>query len=331
MDQWLLHPHEDAYWGTMNHRAVVTCPVLSIAGWYDIFLISQIRDFELMEAYRHPDSRLVIGPYAHGQISIETDFGMDGDLSMFDDDIVTFTKRHLEGDVGDTGNSGSGKPYSFFIMHRNEWIDCDHWPPQKSHSTPFYLNPDGTLSRDHDPSEEVIEYNYDPADPFPSIGGTFLGVGVGPAYQNPNMERTDQLVFESEVLETPLVLLGPIDATIFAATDAPSTDFFISLQELRADGNIINIQEGGKTIYSEARADLWPRRIDISVWATGYQIDAGHKIRVVITSSLFPRYNRNLNSGEDIFNAQNPRLARQKLYFGDKYPSHITLPLMDLN
>ena len=186
------------------------------------------------------------------------------------------------------------------------------------------------MSRDQDPSEKVIEYTYDPSDPFPSLGGTFLGVGVGPAFQNQNTERKDQVAFESEVLEEALVLLGPIDATIYAATDAPSTDFFISLQEVRADGKIINIQEGGKNVFSEKRADPWIKQIDISVWATGYQVNAGNKLRVVITSSLFPRYNRNLNSGEDIFNAQNPRIARQKLYFGEKYPSYISLPVLDI-
>ncbi len=331
MDSWIEHPFEDAYWGAMNHRAAVTCPILTIAGWYDIFLMSQIRDFELMEPYRHPDSRLVIGPFAHGQITIETDFGEDGALSMFDDDIIAFTKAHLDGAKEESVQSGSSKPYSFFIMHRNEWIESDQWPPQKSEPIPYYLNPDGTMSRIFDQSDEIIEYTYDPTDPYPSIGGTFLGVGVGPAYQNPNMERKDQVVFESEVLEEPMVLLGPIDATLYASTDAPSSDFFVSLQEVRSDGKIINIQEGGKTIITEARAEPWIRQVDISVWATGYQVDAGNRIRVVITSSLFPRYNRNLNSGEDIFNAQNPRIARQKIYFGEKYPSHITLPVLDIN
>jgi len=330
MDQWLLHPYEDAYWGAMNHRAAITCPILTIAGWYDIFLMAQIRDFELMKSYRHPESRLVIGPFAHGQITIETDFGEDGALSMFDDDIVAFTKRHLEDAAGEARQSGPGKPYSFFIMHRNEWIDCNQWPPQKSKAIPYYLNPDGTISLDHDHPEKVIEYTYDPSDPFPSIGGTYLGVGVGPAHQNPSRERQDQVVFESEALEEPLVLLGPIDASIYASTDAPSTDFFVSLQEVRADGKIINIQEGGKTVYSDGRADPWIKQLDISVWATGYQLEAGHKLRVVISSSLFPRYNRNLNSGEDIFNAQNPRIARQKIYFGDRYPAHITLPVLEI-
>ncbi|MEN8157163.1 MAG: CocE/NonD family hydrolase [Bacteroidota bacterium] len=332
IDAWLAHPYEDGYWGAMNHRAAITCPVLTIAGWYDIFLMAQIRDFEIMEPYRHPGSRLMIGPYAHGTITIETDFGKDGDLNALEGDLVNdFIKKHLEEEAPAAVRSAvADKPYSFFIMHRNEWVDCDQWPPKESKSTPWYLNADGSLDAAHNKTEKVIEYSYDPTDPYPSFGGTFLGAGVGPAYQNPNIERTDQVVFESEVLEDPLVLLGPIDATIYASTDAPQTDLFVSLQEVRADGKIINIQEGGTSLCADERAP-WPRRLDISVWATGYQVEAGHKLRVVISSSLFPRFNRNLNSGEEIFNAQHPRTAHQKIYLGERYPAHISLPVMNPN
>ena len=330
IDRWLTHPCEDGYWGAMNHRAAITCPLLSIAGWYDIFLMTQIRDFTMMEPYRHPDSRLIIGPYAHGQITSETDFGKDGNLATFDDDIIAYIKRHLTGDSSVREESFSGKPYSFFIMHRNQWVDSDQWPPRNSTPTPWYMNADGILSPELNPTEKGIEYTYDPADPFPSIGGTFLGVGVGPAFQNPNIGRADQVVFEGEALEEPLVLLGPINATIYAETDAPTTDFYVSLQEVRADGKIINIQEGGKTYYTEERAP-WPKRIDISVWATGYQVDAGHKLRVVISSALFPRYNRNLNSGEEIYSAKNPQIAHQKIYVGEKYPAQIMLPVFDMD
>jgi len=329
MDRMLAHPHMDAHWGAINHRAAITCPVFSIAGWYDIFLMAQIRDFEMLGPTRHPDSRLIIGPYAHGQITMDTDFGEDGELGKFNDDELNFIKRHLEANQQKTEQSGSGKAYSFFIMHRNEWIDSEQWPPENSTATLFYLSSYGKLIRHRDSYQKVFEYSYDPNDPFPSIGGTYLGVGVGPAIQNSNTERKDQLVFESEALNEALTLLGPIDAVIYAATDAPATDFFVSLQEVRKDGTIINIQEGGKTIYSDERANPLPRKVEISVWATGYEIKPGHKIRVVISSSLFPRYNRNLNSGEEIFNAQHPRIANQKLYTGGKYPSHIILPVLN--
>ena len=126
------------------------------------------------------------------------------------------------------------------------------------------------------------------------------------------------------------MLLGPINATIYVSTDAPSTDFFVSLQEVRDDGKIINIQEGGKTIYSDEFSVTRVQKVDISLWATGYQVNRGHKIRAVISSSLFPRYNRNLNSGEAISTAHKPRKAQQELYFGDKFPSHFILPVLEI-
>ncbi len=331
MDTWLKHPLEDAYWGVMNQRSAVTCPIFSIAGWYDIFLMAQIRDFEMMKPYRHPESRLIIGPYAHGQITIDTDFGKNGDFSLHDDEMMAFIKKHLTKDTEETEGSCTNKPYSFYIIHRNEWLESNQWPPENSHPTPFYLHSNGEISQYPDDTEKIIGYTYDPADPFPSIGGTYLGVGVGPAFQNSNKKREDQIVFESGPLKKPLVLLGPIDATIYAGTDAPSTDFFILLQEVRADGKIINIQEGGKRIYSDEKALSRPQRTTMSLWATGYQIEADHKLRVVITSSLFPRYNRNLNSGKPIFKAKYPRVAHQKIYFGNKFSSYVMLPVMDID
>ena len=327
LDCWLEHPHDDSYWGIMNHRNLITSPIYSIAGWYDIFLMGQIRDFEALGEARHPDSRLVIGPYAHGQITIETNYGEAGKLESFNKVLIQYIKKHLD----DGEKEYTSKPYLLYVMNRNEWIDCEQWPPKNSTLIPYYLNANGKISNQPDVIEKVVEYRYDPTDPYPSFGGTFLGVGVGPAYQNSNVNRKDQVVFESETLQEPLVLLGEIGATVYASTDAPSTDFYVQLQEVRADGKIINIQEGGKTIYSEERADPFVEKVDISVWATGYQINAGNKLRVVISSSLFPRYNRNLNSGEEIYSAKSPRVANQKIYFGEKYPTRIELPVIDID
>jgi predicted acyl esterase len=105
----------------------------------------------------------------------------------------------------------------------------------------------------------------------------------------------------------------------------PSTDFIVSLQDVFPNGNIINIQEGGSKVNVEDGIN----KVNISVWATGYQINQGHKLRAVISSSWFPRFNRNLNSGEPIFSAQRIHVADQILYSG-KYPSSITLPLLNV-
>ena len=106
-----------------------------------------------------------------------------------------------------------------------------------------------------------------------------------------------------------------------------STDFIVCLQDVFTNGNIINIQDGGTTVKFEGAG---VKKADVSVWATGYQVNPGHKLRAVITSSLFPRFNRNLNSGEPIFSAKTIKEAHQKIYFGPKYPSAITLPVLEL-
>ena len=266
----------------------------------------------------------------HGKTLIETDFGEHADLSLYHDKMLSFLVSHLGGEDLKVATDREDKPYSLFIIHRNEWHDADQWPPANSVPTPYYFNSKGTISKEVGSSNEISGYTYDPEDPYLSHGGTFLGQGAGMAFQNPNTARKDQVVFESDPLDKELVLLGPVNATIYASTDAPSTDFFVSLQEVRKDGKIINIQEGGETIYSDEFSDPRVQEIDISLWATGYQINSGHRIRVVISSSLFPRYNRNLNSGEAISTAHKPRKANQKIYIGNKYPSHINLPVLDI-
>ncbi len=325
-DDWVRHQYFDAFWGKQDHRMAKICPLYSFAGWNDIFLEAQIRDFTTSGIHHPPDSRLIIGPYAHGKIDIETDYGDNLDIDKhFNEEILAFLERNLK-DV--TSVTFQRDPYTLFIMHRNEWYNCKEWPPANTKVTPYFLGPEGSISPQPFDDDNEFKYTYDPLDPYPSLGGTLLGTGVGPAFQNANTGRKDQVVFESPELEKPLVLLGPVRAVIFIKTDAPATDFFVSLQEVHPDGKIINIQEGGKTVYNDVRAAPELKKMDISLWATGIQINPGYKLRVVISSSLFPRYNRNINSGEKIFSAKNPHVANQFIYTGKSYPSRVMLPVL---
>jgi len=215
-------------------------------------------------------------------------------------------------------------PFAFFIIHANKWVMSKQWPPEQSKPVRYYLGPKGTLSTNKPTQAERATFVYDPQNPYPSLGGTFLGIGVGPAWQNSNVERTDQLVFESDTLSAPLTLLGPLQAELYVASVAASTDFFACLQDVQPDGKIVNIQEGGQQVQGGKKI----RRIRFSLWAAGYQLAAGHKLRVVVCSSLFPRYNRNLNNGEPIFSAAQPRIATQTISWGPERPSHLILPIM---
>jgi putative CocE/NonD family hydrolase len=324
INDWILHEKYDSYWEKQNFRGKTTAPMITIAGWYDIFLKSQIADFQALEAMgENPGQRMIIGPYAHGAFGEPNDFGgieKTGDPKM----IFKYVKNILKGKKGKLSAPLTDTKYNLFIMERNEYVGSDVWPPAETTITPFYIGAEGFLDTSMFGESGSLQYEYSPANPYPSHGGTALGAGVGQAKQNDNVTRKDQLVFEKEIENQPVILIGPVSASLWLSSTAPCTDFMVQLQDAFPDGKIINIQEGGTKVKFNNEI---PQKTNISVWATGYQIDPGHKLRVVITSSWFPRYNRSLNNCEPAFAATEMKDATQKLYFGKDYPSCINLPV----
>lgn len=327
-DDWLNHPRLDGYWQSMGFRQTSDKPILSIAGWYDIFLDPQIKDFLALGPVRHRDSHLLIGPFAHGKITIPTDFGDAAKMDRYMDLARSFLLQALKTPESPATFSDSlmSKPFAFFIVHGNRWILSDHWPPEQVQALHLYLSGQGKIAQRKPSANEQLTYRYDPNKPYPSLGGSFLGIGVGPAWQNSNLSRTDQVVFETDTLTAPLTLLGPQQAHLWVTSDASCTDFFACLQDVQPDSQIVNIQEGGITLRA-AKGEK-AQEVTISIWPAGYQLNRGHKLRLVICSSLFPRYNRNLNSCEPIFNAQNSKIAQQKIFIGKRHPSHLELSVL---
>jgi len=326
VDDWLSHPLNDNYWKSINQQRNVKCPVLSVGGWYDIFLMSQIDDFQTMLRDGHPDNRIVIGPWCHGPQSFKNDYGGIDKTGDREELLRYFVADRLKGQDDNLFKPPfKDKRYNLFIMERNEYYGDDQWPPKAVLFETYYIGANGQISTELFPRAGQSEYSYDPSNPYPSRGGTILAPAVGPALQNDNVSRSDQLVFETDTLKSPLTLLGPIRAELYVSSDAPSTDFIVCLQDVFANGNIINIQEGGRTVKLDKQM---PKKTELSVWATGYQINAGHKLRAVITSSWFPRFNRNLNTDEAIYSATTMRTAHQKVYYGPKHPSAIILPVL---
>ncbi len=322
-NDWLLHEKYDTYWQQMDFRGKTKAPFLSMAGWYDLFLKTQIADFQAVEASGNDKGRLIIGPWAHGPLGEPNEFGgieKSGDPKL----IFKYVRRIMKGKKTKLSEPLKDSKYNLFIMERNEYVGSESWPPPETTSTSFYSGPEGYLNTEVPDGTGKLKYDYNPADPYPSFGGTALGKGVGPARQNANQTRKDQLVFKKKIIEEPLILLGPIDATIWLSSTSVCTDFFVLLQDEFPDGKIINIQEGGTKVKLKAGG---PAKTSISVWATGYQINPGHTLRVVITSSWFPRFNRNLNNCEPIANTKNITTAEQSVWYGKETPSSISLPV----
>jgi hypothetical protein len=240
--------------------------------------------------------------------------------------IFLYTKNFLKGKRDRLTAPFKDTKYNLFIMERNEYVGSDVWPPRETRITPCFIGPGGYMGLEKYKESGTLQYENNPANPYPSHGGTALGNGVGPARQNENVSRKDQVVFEMNVTEKPLILLGPISATLWLGSDAACTDFMVGLQDVFPDGKIINIQEGGAHVKFDGEK---PKQAEISVWATGYQLNPGHKLRVFIASGWFPRYNRSLNSCEPIFNAKDIRKANQKIFFGPNTPSSINIPVFD--
>jgi uncharacterized protein len=323
-NDWIKHDKYDEYWQKLNFRGKTKAPVLSLAGWYDLFLKAQIDDFEALSS-NSPDSRLVIGPWCHGK---QGELNEYGGLKRTGKPVKVFryVKNVLKGKKSKLTSPLKDTKYNLFIMERNEYVGSDVWPPRETKITPYYIGPSGYLSTSAYKENGSIQYSYSPSDPYPSHGGTSLGDGVGPARQNENISRKDQIVFELPVQQQALTLLGPISATLWLSSSVSCTDFIVGLQDVFPDGKIINIQEGGAKVKFEGTE---PRKSEISVWATGYQLSTGHKLRVFISSAWFPRYNRNLNNCETAATAVGIRDAEQRVYFGAEMPSSINLPIFE--
>ena len=283
LTDWLTHEGADSYWKQMSYRGVTKAPVLSVAGWYDIFLKTQILDFQSLLNSGNPDNRMVIGPWCHGSQGMANDYG--GPKKTSDPkNLFAYTLKTLTGKKKKLGSPLQDARYNLFIMERNEYVGSETWPPAGSKTTPFYLGPEMGLSPEMAVANETMSYQYNPADPYPSHGGTALGDLVGPALQNDNIGRKDQLTFETGVLKQPMILLGEISATLWLSSSVRSTQFVVCVEDVFPDGKIVNIQEGAANVQLSGSS---PEPREIQVWATGYQLGTGHKLRVVITSSWF--------------------------------------------
>jgi len=328
-NDWLLHEQNDGYWESLNQRKNASATVLSIAGWYDMFLAAQLNDFiEIDRRSCNPENTMIIGPWCHGPQAFKNEYGGGDKTGRRQALMERFLEKTMMGkDTDVPGAPFTDHKYNFFIMERNAYFGSDCWPPKEVSRQVCYLVNDRILPEKPRESGQR-RFVYDPADPFPNIGGTFIGMDTGPGVQNKNVSRTDQWVFESEVLREPLAILGAVSASLYVSSTAVHTDFMILVQDVFPNDTIINIQEGGKHVRPDAGKI---RLIDLESWPTGYQLNPGHRLRIVITSGWFPRYNRNLNTGEPIAQARESKTATQTFYFGPAHPSKISLPVLNIH
>jgi putative CocE/NonD family hydrolase len=232
-------------------------------------------------------------------------------------------------------------------MGENRWRGYEEWPVRGSREERWHLHANGILSREEPESSPPDEYDYDPKDPVPSIGGAILMpdvYGAGPRDQRAIEVRQDVLVYTSEELSEDYTAIGPVYVTLYAASSAPDTDFVARLVDVYPDGRAMVVTDG--IIRASARESYpapgiikptQPTFIEpgevyeymIDLWATGITFRAGHRIRVEVTSSSFPRWDRNPNTGEGGVASARTAVARQRIFHDPERPSHLTLTVVD--
>ncbi|MBX3239784.1 MAG: CocE/NonD family hydrolase [Chitinophagaceae bacterium] len=321
---WLKHEKRDEYWDKLQFHGPITSPVISVAGWYDIFLKGQLNSMQQLADKGNPQSKFIIGPWAHGLAGYKNDYGGEKRTGSYGQMSFEYMLNALKGKSMRLSPPLKESRFNLFIIEKNEYAGSDVWPPEETTSIPYYLQADHSLSAQPPIKSKIYSYTYDPSDPYPNYGGTFLGDSVGPALQNRNMSRTDQVNFETPALEEPLILLGPISASLWLSGNTDCSDIIVCLEDVFPDGKIINIQEGASKVFFKGKE---AQKQNISVWATGYQLNPRHKLRVTICSSRFPRFNRSLNTCESIYEAKQVHKATPRIHVGPEMPSCIHLPV----
>jgi putative CocE/NonD family hydrolase len=357
---WLAHPDYDDYWKHLSieeYHSRITVPALNIGGWYDIFLGGTLRNYLGMreqgatEAARR-GQKLLVGPWQHGSsrgpgIAGDHYFGLGSDPLAIDLEgvLLRWFDCWLKG-----ANNGimDEPPVRLFVMGDNVWRDEQEWPLTRARSVKYYLhsqgkanstNGDGTLSPQPPGDEPPDVFLYNPADPVPTRGGPLCCHAyfmAGGAYDQQEIERRhDVLVYSTPPLERDVEVTGPITVTLWAATSAADTDFTAKLVDVCEHGCARNLTDGIiRARYRDSRSTpslVEPGRAygyTIDLWATSNVFKAGHRIRVEVSSSNFPRFDRNTNTGRRIAEDAELKPALQTILHSSQYPSHITLPIV---
>jgi uncharacterized protein len=332
----------------------VEAPTFHIGGWYDCFIGETLRQYEAMKerAAGIQPPRLLVGPWTHGEFGStvgDLDFGIgsSGALLNYRGDLTEAHLRWFDATLKDEeGLLEEKPPVEVFVMGENRWRGYEAWPVPGAYEERWHLHGGGRLSREGPGPNEPDEYDYDPRDPVPTVGGALLMAPIhrpGARDQREIEARPDVLVYTSEVLMEDYTALGPVHATVFAATSAPDTDFVVRLVDVYPDGRAIGVTDGvirasereafpaPGVIRPAEPKPVEPGRIyefSVDLWATGITFKAGHRIRVQVTSSCFPRWDRNPNTGEGPDSAR-AEVARQSIFHDLERPSHVTLTIVD--
>ena len=352
---WIEHSTDDDYWDAMNierkfHEIAV--PALEMGGWFDLYAARSFDNWNgLRERGKSPEARrskLIVGPWPH-HLSLSThtgdvDFGAQSmvDLEALEQRWFDYWLKGIDTGIVDE------PPLRLFIMGINEWRDEHEWPLARTDWQEWHLRSggnantaggDGTLALEAADGEPPDQFVYDPEYPVQTLGGNNCCspdiVPWGPYDQRPVEMRRDVLCYTSEPLTADTEITGPIKLTLYAASDAPDTDWTAKLVDVSETGYAMNLCDGIlRARYRESLSDptliepgtVYEYTIEVGVTANVFR--QGHRIRLEISSSNFPRFDRNPNTGHAIGVDADMRAARQTVHHSREHPSRILLPVI---
>ena len=354
---WLAHPSFDAYWKELSiedHYAQIQVPVLSFAAWYDIFLGGSVKNYVRLKTEGGTEAarkgqRLVVSVGGHagqsstgksGAVEFGSKLAMDGD---------EMTLRWYDWLFkGEANGVEKEKPVKIFVMGKNEWRDEDDWPLARAKNTKYYLHStgaangvagNGALSTVAPAEEKPDQYVYDPSDAAPTIGGPLccgaLPTGIGPEDQRPAEARSDVLVYSTPAFAKDTEVTGPVSLDLYVSSSAVDTDFTGMLVDVWPNGFAQNLTSGILRLRyrnSQEKPELAnpgeTYHITVDLWSTSNVFLTGHKLRLEVSSSNFPRFDRNLNTGEEQARATRIVKATNVIYHDKAHPSALVVPIV---
>jgi putative CocE/NonD family hydrolase len=351
---WLAHPAYDDYWrawSIQEHYADITVPALSIAAWYDIFQGGSLQNYVGLktqagsEAARRGQHLLVtLGGHAgQGRKVGDVDFGA---AAQFNDDDATLDWYDYL--FKGAQNEFAQKPVTIFVMGLNQWRQEDDWPLVRAKNTKYFLHSqgaansaggNGSLSTKAPNSEPPDNYVYDPANPVPTIGGPLCcdsaHLKPGARDQRPAETRADVLVYSTRAFPEDVEVTGPVNVELYVESSALDTDFTAKLVDVGPDGFARNLTDGiirARYRDSREKAELLKPgqvyKLTIDLWSTSNVFLKGHALRLEISSSNFPRFDRNLNTAEQPESGQQFISATNVIFHDHKRPSALILPIV---
>lgn len=351
MAQYKAHPAYDDFWTYYNAEAKapeVTEPALHIGGWFDIFQQGTINNFVTRQHNGGPgakgNQKLIMRPSAHA--------GYDARDYKFNSNVRELRIGQIEDQFyahwlkGEQNGVMEGPKVHYYVLGDdtapnapgNVWRTADDWPPFPTVQTPFYLSPLSHLGTEVPEQDAKISFVYDPATPTPTYGGSNLLLPGGPFDQRRVSSREGVLKFASEPLTAPLEVTGQVTVKLYVSTDAPDTDFAAKLIDVypQGDGREILVLDGiqrlkfrksfEKVAPPPASADE-VLEVTIDLWSISWIFNTGHRIGVQVSSSNYPRFEINPNTGDDFPTGGAMRVAHNVVHCGKDHPSAALLPV----